>query len=88
MPMILKHLLLPSLAPQTIHLSPAADILSVGAQNGELFIWALHHTDKLIESRQFIVVPTGVKVSGITRRSHIGTIHAPPFVWHVFEVMS
>lgn len=72
----------------TIFLPQGAKVLSVGDQEGERVLWALVDTNNLLEARNFSIIGTGWDVTndpGIHHSKFIGTIHQPPFVWHVFD---
>jgi len=63
-----------------------AEILCVGRQAGGIFAWAMVDTAKPIVSRHFAVRGMGHDLDErCTKQSYIGTVFAPPFVWHVFE---
>ena len=72
-----------------------ARILHVGAQDGNVCLWAFVDTDRLNELRHFRVYETGYSLSGdfieadLRREtfdaSYIGTAQVGEFVWHVFE---
>lgn len=38
-----------------------------------------------VEKRVFELLPTGVLIDDQKERGYIGTVQAPPWVWHVFE---
>jgi len=71
---------------QWIQLPRGAEILSAHAQDNELFIWALVDTEQEIAPREVLVFATGEVCEIPTHRpyQHIDTVHAGPWVWHVF----
>jgi hypothetical protein len=60
--------------------------LSVGAQNGQLFVWAGVDETKGKVPVKFYIVGTGNPADHVTADGarFVGTVHMPPFVWHVF----
>lgn len=68
-----------------------AKVLSVGAQGGSMFIWALVDPSAKTEVRKFVVVGTGHKMvdAEIDKLQFIGTahMHGGRLVWHVFEMV-
>jgi hypothetical protein len=49
-----------------------------------LFLWAIVDTDAPTIDRHFQIVGTGnpAPPDGV----YVGTVHMPPFVWHLFEI--
>ena len=76
---------------QEINLPIQSKILSVGTQDGELYLWAEinleNHT--IEEPRKIRVSGTGWTLEDGECRKFIGTAHMPEqkLVWHVYEVL-
>lgn len=69
---------------QTVSLPSGANILHIGAQRGELCLWAwVDPTASPIE-RTLIIVGTGNPVPALELR-YIWTVALGPYVWHIFE---
>ena len=70
-----------------VELPNIAEILSVGAQGEDLFLWVQVNTDTPKIERYFEVFGTGHEIDyeGVRSRRFIGTAFMGPFVWHVFE---
>lgn len=69
-----------------VFLPAAAEILTVGAQEGTICLWAL---DDVLQglcrhNRTFFVIGTGHEMPEC-EVNYIGTVFDGPFVWHVFE---
>lgn len=58
-------------------------IVHLAVQDDELQMWSVGPWDGPIETRTFEVHGTGHDIPG--DRVYVGTVQAPPFVWHVFE---
>ena len=61
--------------------------LSVGAQLGELCLWArvpLDSGDNVI--RRYRIYGTGNPGPSKAIEEYLGTVQIPPFVWHVFDL--
>lgn len=74
----------------TLGMPEGAEILRVGAQGSEAFIWARVDTDAKIEVRSFAVVGTGHPAPGSQDGAYVGTFDVtmpgdPILVFHVFE---
>lgn len=70
--------------PQVVDMPDGAKILSVQEQDHVIMIWALVDPDAQPLARVFKVVGTGHPLGVAENWDHIGTVVAPPFVWHVF----
>lgn len=68
--------------PQTITM-PDFIICHLAMQGNRLCLWADVDTESSTRVRTFQVYGTGHEINGY--RKYIGTVHAGPFVWHVFE---
>lgn len=71
-------------ATEFIDLPEDAEILHVGVQNNQIYLWAAVDVDKPTVRRQFKVVGTGWDYNPDGMK-YLGTAHVGPFVWHVFE---
>lgn len=66
------------------------EILYVGRQNGQIFIWAFHDDEAPVDKRRIYVVPTGGRLADWMGdpdlAPYIGTVQdsTSPFVWHLF----
>ncbi len=59
-------------------------VLHAGAQNGNLFLWALVDPDEPMAERCFAIYGTGRNGPESTT-GYVGTIFDGSFVWHIFE---
>ena len=73
---------------QEIRLPRGAEVLHVGCQRGDLFLWAMVNDDADIGPRWFEINGTGNRLPDRPeyKRNFIGTVILPVFVWHVFEL--
>lgn len=74
---------------QKIKMPVGAKILHAGMQGNGMFIWAMVDDTQPEETRRFITLPTGMAIADdlLGDLVHISTVQAPPYVWHVFEVI-
>lgn len=72
-----------------VRLPEGAQVLSVGVgpYTRLLFMWALVDPDARLVGRRFRVVGTGNSCPLVSADEFVGTVVAPPFVWHVFEAV-
>lgn len=73
-----------------VQMPAGAKILSVNAQDGELYLWAEVNTDQVLEHRTFAVFGTGWEIGkdlDDDERSYVGTVFEGALVWHVYEVL-
>ena len=73
---------------QTIELPQYAEILCVGTQLGNIYLWALVNTEATLnEMRDIEVLGTGNPVyeNAESDRHYLGTCFVNHFVWHIFE---
>ena len=68
-----------------IEMPVGATPLTVGAQNGKGYLWALVEPDAPVETRRFRHAGTGHPIQD-TALSYIGTYMDGSFVFHVFEI--
>ena len=68
-----------------------AVVLSVGTQNGDIYVWALVNTTKPMSRKKFFVFGTGHPFpEGTPPLKFVGTVHMTAhigggfLVWHVF----
>lgn len=67
-----------------LQLPQGARVIEFQSQNGRLYIWALVVRNAPGEERRMWVYGTGFPIpSGC---EYIATAHAPPFVWHLFDM--
>lgn len=69
-----------------LFLPVGAEILHVGIQREQLWIWAKVDPDAQLENRIFRTVPTGGSVPETSK--HVGTVITDQFVWHLLEDIS
>lgn len=63
-----------------------AELLHVGEQMGELYLWARVDTSRVYENRELVVAGTGWLEGTPARGQHIGSVQmSSGLVWHVFE---
>ena len=67
--------------PQIVTMPFGHVIRYVGAQDGQLAIWA--EVDSEVEKRDTVFWVVGLTIPGDA--FYIGTAEIPPFVWHVFQ---
>lgn len=70
---------------QTVSMPRGAKILTAQMQQGVVCLWALVDPKEEREIRGIRIYGTGHPVYSIENKLYIGTVQAPPFVWHVFE---
>lgn len=65
-------------------------VLDVAHQRGAICLWAMVDPDAPLQNRSFAVIGTGYVIPDEKYVSlcHVKTVHAKPFVWHVFEVFT
>lgn len=69
----------------TLELPLGSEVLSVGEQNGKVYLWAkFNSATQFMEKRKFKIVGTGGEFDD-HRLQYIGTVHERIFVWHIFE---
>jgi hypothetical protein len=54
----------------------------VGTQEGEIYVWAEHYTDRVIEDSYYILVGTGWDYDS----EYFGSAIIDELVWHVIKV--
>lgn len=64
-----------------------SEIRSVEMQNKELCIWAQHLVSRSKRKRYFRKIATEEELPDLPL-VYLGTVHAPPFVSHIFELLS
>jgi hypothetical protein len=68
----------------TIDMPQGATVLHIAPSSATgLLLWATVNPDAPTETRTFHVRGTGHPLGNVG--SHLGTVQAGPFVWHVFE---
>lgn len=74
----------------TIDMPLGTHVLSVGEQNGGVFVWAhVPVPEAKTEKRHFFVIGTGNPIPWtLSDATFIGTVQANGFVWHVFDQRS
>jgi len=70
-----------------IEMPQGARVLHVGAQQGNVMLWAVADLGKPTEHRRFRVLGTGMELPS-THLGYLGTAFIDVFVWHVFEEVS
>jgi len=74
---------------QVLLLPKGAEILHIGVQNGELYLWAMVDEQEESEIRRFSIIGTGHSIPERVSKNlyHIGTVFMSggSLVWHVFE---
>lgn len=61
-----------------------ADVLSVGAQNDQIVVWALVDESAETFGRLFLICWTGIEVD-VQKSKYIGTVQIGTIVCHVFD---
>jgi hypothetical protein len=69
-----------------VSMSVGATPLTVGAQGGQLVLWALVEPSETLEQRRFIVYGTGHDIPfQRDQLRYVASTTMGPLVWHVFE---
>jgi len=83
---VYKYKVEANLETQPISIPVDSQILKVGVQEGDIYIWAWEDPAMEHEDRQIEVYGTGQWMSdGDFNRVHLGTVEVGVFIWHVFE---
>lgn len=70
--------------PTMLLLPIDAVVVEVNTQDGNPHLWARVNPFAGSTTRTFVIVGTGWEYEA-HEQYYVGTFHAPPFVWHVFE---
>jgi hypothetical protein len=71
---------------QIVELPLASRILSVGMQDGGIFVWALvDEAARATVSVRFWIRGTGHPADSLSFATFLGTVFDRQFVWHVFH---
>lgn len=62
-------------------------VLSVGVQDGNVMVWAVHDDDAPERKVRFSIRGTGHPLKDVDVSDFVGTVFMGPFVWHVFARM-
>lgn len=63
-------------------------VLSVGVQDGQIVVWAVHDDDIPAHRVQISVRGTGHLLGDVDESDFVGTVFMGPFVWHIFAAVS
>jgi hypothetical protein len=81
---VYKYKILPDKPAMQLH--KGSEILHVGVQNREFYLWALVNPEEHVEVRLITVYGTGWPINmAFGSYKHLGTIQEDGFVWHIFE---
>lgn len=71
----------------TLAMPSGALILDVAIQHGKTHLWALVNPEAPKVNRVFVAIGTGFEIPDekFVSLCHLKTVHAKPFVWHIFE---
>lgn len=69
---------------QVIEIPASHDVINVGMQDGQPYIWAIVDLKSQIARQVFHIYGTGHECNQ-PARNHIGTFFDGPFVWHLFK---
>jgi hypothetical protein len=78
----------------TVYMPKGAQILRVGVQNGNIFVWAMHDAEvEETEPRAFMTVGTGWEFDAKPTAVYLGSVSIPEttigeLVFHIFEVFN
>lgn len=75
---------------QRVLMPKGTEILTVQRQSEQACIWAIVDDQAEMETRAFDIYGTGNPMPELAMgdaRKYVGTFQAPPFVWHVFEIV-
>lgn len=71
---------------QKVGMHQHAQVLHVGAQGNQLFLWALIEDQLPGQERHIRIYGTGHEIDQSMVLNHLGTVQMPDgCVWHVFE---
>lgn len=76
----------PLVSSGVLQMPTGAKILDIEYQDRIPHVWAEIDTDQPDEPRAFVVIPTGEPFPE-GNLSFIKSIHNPPFVWHLYELL-
>lgn len=62
-------------------------ILTTQIQNGVICLWVQVLPGLPLEERRFSIFGTGIALPETSPGNYIGTVQAPPYVWHIFEAV-
>ena len=71
--------------PQCVEIPAFGKIVECEIQGDMIAMWAVVDTEGTLFRRMFCVHGSGHEVK--IEEKYIGTVHAPTFVWHVFELI-
>jgi hypothetical protein len=74
---------IPVISEVLVRMPEGARILNVGLQNEQAHMWVEVNLNGKMEDYFFRWVATGEQYD---RGEYVGTLHTPPFVWHLFRV--
>ena len=68
---------------QSVPIPCGAEVLHVGVQNGDIYVWCLCDPQQKNVPMKFFIYGTGhdIKEPDI---KHVGTVFQRSFVWHIF----
>lgn len=71
-----------------VDMPKGAEILSVGIQNDDLYLWVMADPSAETEARNFTYIGTGEIILQLSIKKFIGTVfeNNAEYVWHVFEI--
>lgn len=79
-----KYPVRPQVEPQAVKMPKGAEIIHVGQQRGEPYVWVMVHPHVMAEPRNIWCIGTGWDID-MRGKVYRGTAHCGAFVWHVFE---
>lgn len=68
-----------------VHMPVGAKLLHVGEQHRAIQLWAWVDNTAKLEKRTFALVGTGLSAPSPAEATHVGSVIAGAFVWHIFE---
>lgn len=76
--------------PYRFQMPRGATVFRVGYQRGKIVFWAFIDTDAPTTERVFDIAGTGADLEPLFTQNAIyrGSVDAPPFVWHLFELLT
>ena len=80
---IFKYVI-PFARSQFVTMPIGAQVLSTGAQNGDIVVWAKVNPDAQTTARHFLIYGTGWEFDNLDRYRYLGTVQIEGFVLHIF----
>lgn len=70
---------------QEITIPKGAQVIHVGVQDETICLWAIIDTDAPDATMHISIYGTGTEIADIGKQSYLGTVHARPYIFHIFR---